>query len=171
MLEDATMPHTYFCCNSTCPNDSNGKRHLMTCGRCRLSWYCDGVCQKADWPRHKHECREQAQEKAERDMFASIGARLGRDTMTHTYKQFKDFMVHESHLYAARTTQEYMEDWLSGWYTSERERKEILRLMFQEKGMKWSSDAYQLYLEWTADLKGNRYQKMTEFIKATNSLF
>ena len=52
-----------------------------------------------------------------------------------------------------------------------RERKEMLRLMFQTNGLKWSVDAYQLYLDWTADLKGNRYQKMTEFIKATNALF
>lgn len=104
-------------------------------------------------------------------MFASIGARLGRDTMTHTYEQFKDFMKRESHLYSTRTTQEYMEDWLNGWYTSDREKKEMLREMFQTNGLKWSSDAYQLYLEWTNDLKGNRFQKMTEFIKATKSLF
>ncbi len=165
------MSHTYFCCNSNCPNNSNKVHHLMTCGRCRLSWYCDEVCQKADWPHHKIECRERAQEKAERDMFASIGARLGRDTQTHTYEQFKDFMKHESHLYSTRTTQEYMEDWLNGWYTSDREKKEMLREMFQTNGLKWSSDAYQLYLEWTNDLKGNRFQKMTEFIKATKSLF
>jgi hypothetical protein len=104
-------------------------------------------------------------------MFASIGARLGRDTQTHTYEQFKDFMKHESHLYSKRTTQEYMEDWLNGWYTSDRERKEMLREMFQTNGLKWSLDAYQLYLEWTDDLKGNRFQKMAEFIKATKSLF
>jgi len=144
----------------------------MTCGRCRLSWYCNDVCQKADWPRHKHECRHHAQEKAEKDMFAFIGARLGCDTQTtHTYEQFMDFMKHESHLYSARTTQEYMEDWLGGWYTPDRERKEMLRAMFQTNGLKWSLDAYQLYLEWTADLNGNRYQKMVEFIKATHSLF
>jgi hypothetical protein len=64
-----------------------------------------------------------------------------------------------------------MEDWLNGWYTSDRERKEMLREMFQTNGLKWSLDAYQLYLEWTDDLKGNRFQKMAEFIKATKSLF
>ena len=165
------MSHTYFCCNSTCPNASNTSHQLMTCGRCRLSWYCDGVCQKTDWPHHKSECRQQALQRAEKDLFASIGVRLGCDTDTHTYEQFKDFMVHESHLYTGRTTQEYIEDWLSGWYTDDRERKEMLRLMFQTNGLKWSLDAYQLYLDWTADLKGNRYQKMTEFIKATHSLF
>lgn len=143
----------------------------MTCGRCRYSWYCDEICQKADWPHHRTECRERAQEKAERILFANIGERLGRDTQTHTYEQFKDFIQHESHLYSARTIQEYMEDWLGGWYTPDRERKEMLREMFQLHDLKWSQDAYQLYLEWADDLNGNRHQKMKEFIKATKSLF
>ena len=29
----------------------------MTCGRCRRAHYCSTACQKADWPRHKPECR------------------------------------------------------------------------------------------------------------------
>jgi hypothetical protein len=165
------MTHSYFCCNSACPNSTNATLSLMTCGRCRLSWYCDGVCQKADWPRHKQECRQQAHEKAEKDMFTYIGARLGCDTQTHTYEQYMDFMKNESHRYPPRTTQEYIEDWLGGWYTPDRERKEMLRAMFQTNGLKWSLDAYKLYLEWTDDLKGNRYQKMAEFIRATKSLF
>jgi hypothetical protein len=104
-------------------------------------------------------------------MFTYIGARLGCDTQTHTYEQYMDFMKNESHRYPPRTTQEYIEDWLGGWYTPDRERKEMLRAMFQTNGLKWSLDAYKLYLEWTDDLKGNRYQKMAEFIRATKSLF
>ena len=29
----------------------------LTCGRCRRAHYCSVACQKADWPRHKPECR------------------------------------------------------------------------------------------------------------------
>ena len=165
------MSHSYFCCNSNCSNDTNNTTQLMTCGRCRYSWYCNEVCQKADWSYHKRECNERAQEKAEREMFASMGARLGRNTHVYTYEQFKDFMKNESHYYSKRTIQEYMEDWLDGWYSTDRERKETLREMFQKNGLKWSLDAYQLYLTWSDDLKGNRFQKMNEFIKATKMLY
>ncbi|XP_048392247.1 N-lysine methyltransferase SMYD2-A isoform X1 [Stegostoma tigrinum] len=32
------------------------KEGLAKCGRCKLAFYCDVTCQKADWPMHKLEC-------------------------------------------------------------------------------------------------------------------
>jgi hypothetical protein len=80
-------------------------------------------------------------------------------------------MVFESHRYASRSIQEWMEDWLEGFYTEERERKETLRSLFQTNCLRWSNDAYTLYQSWSKDRQGNRYQKMTEFINVTEILF
>ena len=33
------------------------------CAGCRGPWYCGIACQKADWPRHKHECCAQVARK------------------------------------------------------------------------------------------------------------
>jgi len=163
------MSHTYFCCNTACPNGNN--LYAKKCGDCQASWYCSESCQKVDWPGHKTECRQVTQEHFENDLFHTIAARLDIDPLSHPFEHFKGFMKHHSWRYSKRTTQEWMEDWLSGWYNEDRERKEMLREMFQKNGMKWSSDAYTLYLKWADKRHGNRFDKMAEFIKLSKSLF
>lgn len=34
------------------------KTSTFHCGRCKQQNYCDPVCQKADWPTHKHNCKK-----------------------------------------------------------------------------------------------------------------
>ena len=70
-----------------------------------------------------------------------------------------------------RSLQEWMDDWLGGWYHENRERKEMLRSLFHKNGMKWSEDAYALYLEWAERRPGNRYEKMTEYVKLSRDMF
>jgi len=163
------MSHIYFCCNSNCPNGKN--IHAMKCGGCETSWYCGETCQKADWPNHKFECRDVARIHLEKELFHIVAKTQDRDTDAYPFEHFQGFMKHQSYLYTPRTTQEWMEDWLSGWYTESRERKDMLRTLFHTNGMKWSLDAYVLYLRWSEIRNGNRYQKMKEFVKLSKSLF
>ena len=46
------MPTPRFCfyCHESVPP------RLQLCGFCKALWYCGAVCQRRDWPRHKHEC-------------------------------------------------------------------------------------------------------------------
>jgi hypothetical protein len=39
-----------------CRHCSNGN-NLMYCSSCRVIFYCSAACQKADWARHKPECK------------------------------------------------------------------------------------------------------------------
>jgi TPR repeat protein len=42
----------FKCINATCSSDGRNK-----CSACKRAWYCGRWCQKADWHRHKPECR------------------------------------------------------------------------------------------------------------------
>lgn len=46
------MTMVYKCCLPTCANIVALKR----CGQCKAARYCDSVCQKADWIRHRAAC-------------------------------------------------------------------------------------------------------------------
>ena len=35
--------------------------NLLRCGACKLVWYCDQVCQRRNWKRHKKNCRRQTE--------------------------------------------------------------------------------------------------------------
>lgn len=39
-----------------CEHCFTRKEALAKCGRCKLAFYCNATCQKADWPMHKLEC-------------------------------------------------------------------------------------------------------------------
>lgn len=163
------MSHTYFCCNSNCPNGQN--IHALKCGGCETSWYCGETCQRLDWPNHRQECRVIARTNFEKQLFHIVATSLGLDIESYPFEHFQGFMKHHSYLYSPRTTQEWMEDWLSGWWNEDRERKEMLRNLFHTNGMKWSLDAYKLYLAWAENRNGNRYEKMKEFIRTSKPLF
>ena len=167
-VEWHTMSHTYFCCNAHCPNGTT--IHAMKCSGCLAAWYCGETCQKKDWPNHKTDCHAASEELLERELFAGIAKRLDRDCSSYPYEHFQRFMKHHSYRYSTRTTQEWIEDWLGGWYTEDRERKELLRQMFHANGLKWSLDAYP-YCTWSELQSGNRFEKMTTFIKMSKALF
>ena len=41
------------------------KKPTLRCGKCRNVWYCDAVCQRADWKKHKKICEKFKQDRAE----------------------------------------------------------------------------------------------------------
>jgi len=106
----------------------------------------------------------------ERELLAIVAARLGVDITNYPYEHFQGFM--KTRLDASRlTTQEWMEDWFTSWDNENWERKDMLRGLFKSAGLAWSPDAYTLYLQWSADRSGNRFEKMSEFIKMSRPLF
>ena len=169
MKDKPIMSHTFFCCHDNCPTTNN--TDIKKCGGCLNSWYCSTACQKADWKFHKAECNIITRSYFDQELFRIVADRLGCDTDTYTFDQFQNFMVFESHLYPTRSIQEWMEDWLNGFYTEDRERKDTLRTMFHQHGLNWSNDAYTLYQSWSLQRAGTRYEKMKEFIKLSCVLF
>jgi hypothetical protein len=123
--------------------------------------YCSQACQQAEWVEHKAECEKKTAARLERALFDCVCARLGQEA---SFEDFKEFMKHADE---KRTVQEWMEDWL----LDNSERKAMLRGLFHKKGLKWSADAYMLYEEWEEGRAGNRFEKMTAFIKATRWMF
>ena len=151
------MSHSYFC--ASC---SKSIAVPLKCGGCFSSWYCNDKCQKADWPAHKAECKAATKEWLDRTLFGIVAARLGRDTQSYPFEHFQGFM--KTRLDAStRTTQEWMEDWFVG--LEDGERKHMLRGMFKAAGLPWSVDTYPLYITWSEGQPGNRFKKMSEFIK------
>ena len=160
------MSHTHFCCH--CSKALQGIP--LMCGGCFTSWYCNTKCQGNDWINHKPACKTEAKNKLERELLAIVATRLGFDAMNYPYEHFQGFM--KTRLDASRlTVQEWMENWLTGWNTENVERKDMLRGLFQSAGLSWSPDAYTLYLQWSEDRNGNRFEKMSEFIKMSRTLF
>jgi len=48
---------TLYCVKPKCASTESSKAKFQRCSRCQLARYCSRGCQKADWLRHKHECR------------------------------------------------------------------------------------------------------------------
>jgi hypothetical protein len=160
------MSHIHFCCH--CSKALQGT--ALKCGGCFTSWYCNSTCQGKDWPNHKTTCKTETKNKMERELLAIVAARLGVDITNYPYEHFQGFM--KTRLDASRlTTQEWMEDWFTSWDNENWERKDMLRGLFKSAGLAWSPDAYALYIQWSADRSGNRFEKMSEFIKMSRSLF
>lgn len=162
------MSHTFFCNYSKCPTPLGANKK---CSRCQNTRYCSDACHIADWPEHKETCRETARDFLKQQLYAHVVARHGLDLNHYPYVHFEGFMKHLSEQYEKRTLQEWMDDWLGGWYTENRERKELLRSLFQKNNMKWSQDAYDVYDAWALCRPGNRYEKMTEFIRMSREMF
>jgi len=154
------MSHLFFC--GACSEPAVSK-----CGGCMEVRYCSQDCQHAVWEEHKAECGKKTAERLERELFACVCARVGRDANQYPFENFKGFMKHQAHLHDKRTVQEWMEDWLLG----DMERKMLLRGIFHKNGLKWSVDAYTLYVAWAEGRTGNRFEKMTAFVKATRWMF
>ena len=134
------MSHTYFCYYSKCANPTGTP--TKKCSRCQNTRYCSEACHMADWSNHKEECLLAAQERLKKQLYEQIVHRHGLELMNYPYEHFQGFMKHHSFNHNRRTLQEWMEDWLGGWYNDERERKEMLRSMFHQNQLKWSEDAY-----------------------------
>jgi hypothetical protein len=160
------MSHVHFCCH--CSQSIQG--NVLKCGGCFTSWYCNATCQGNDWPKHKAECKVETKTKLERQLLTIVAKRLGFHPENYPYEHFQGFM--KTRLDASRlTVQEWMEDWFTGWHTEERERKDMLRGLFKAAGLCWSPDVYTLYLQWSEEREGNRFEKMSEFIKMSRTLF
>ena len=129
--------------------------------------YCSQDCQHAVWKEHKAECGKKTAERLERELFACVSKRVGRDAEQYPFENFKGFMKHQAHLHEKRTVAEWMEDWL----LNDMERTMLLRGIFHKNGLKWSVDAYTLYVAWAEGRTGNRFEKMTAFVKATRWMF
>ena len=156
------MSHIHFCEN--CSMTATKK-----CSRCMTTRYCGIECQREDWKSHQGLCNATVQDTVERSLFALIAVRLNKHNLP--YEHFKGFMKNQSYRYEKRTIQQWMEDWMSGWHTEERERKEMLRGMFAKNGLSWSVDAFPMYMTWAEGRAGNRFEKMTEFVKSVQALF
>ena len=155
------MSHLFFC--GACSEPAVSK-----CGGCMEVRYCSQECQHAVWEEHKFECGKKTAERLERELFACVRERLGREADQYPFENFKGFMKTQAHLLEKRTMQEWMEDW---FLYDDMERKTMLRGLFHKNGLKWSVDAYTLYVAWADGREGNRFEKMTAFIKATRRLF
>ena len=44
-------------CN-TCSAVEKLPKKLKTCRDCKITYYCDGICQKKNWKKHKKECKK-----------------------------------------------------------------------------------------------------------------
>lgn len=43
-----------------CENCSKINNDLLRCSRCKIVYYCDQECQRANWPEHKKVCGKEA---------------------------------------------------------------------------------------------------------------
>lgn len=53
-----------------CSKNGDSEAPLFRCAQCLLTYYCSKECQRADWKRHKHNCRRRT--KRERDKVLSL---------------------------------------------------------------------------------------------------
>ena len=164
--KSSTMSHVHFCQNESC-NESKTKK----CSGCYSSWYCSTECQLADWPNHKAECKEIQQDRLAVKLYTQIADSMGKDIANYPYEQFKQFYKIRPTITHRMSLGDWMEDWLEGWYTYDRERKQLLRSVFLANGLVWSSDVYPYYSNWCKNRSGNRYEKMMEFVKETRFMF
>ena len=162
-----TMSHIHFCQNENCNTSSKTKK----CAGCQSSWYCSMECQKVDWPNHKAECKEIQQDRLAVKLYTQIALRMGKDVANYPYEQFKQFYKIRPVIQNRMTLGDWMEDWIEGWYTYDRERKQLLRSVFLSNGLVWSSDVYPFYSEWSNNRSGNRYEKIMTFVKETRFMF
>lgn len=133
---------------------------VYACRGCRIAHYCNEACQRHDWQKHRSFC------KGIIPLFEQLCIRLNRGL--DQYQHFADYM-------RGRDRMEYpmiqwMEDWLEGPYSEDVQRKRMLRKMVENEGKAWSSDVFSLYTTWSYGKEGNRYQKMTAFIKSFRDL-
>lgn len=163
---EAKKSHLHFCQNDEC-NETKTKK----CAGCQSSWYCSMECQKVDWPNHKAECKEIQQDRLAVKLYTQIAASMGKSVSNYPYEQFKQFYKIRPIIPHRMTLGEWMEDWLEGWYTYDRERKQLLRSVFHANGLVWSSDVYPYYAEWSKGRSENRYEKMMAFVKETRFMF
>ncbi|KAF7793314.1 hypothetical protein EIP86_004426 [Pleurotus ostreatoroseus] len=49
----------------------------MLCSVCRMKNYCSAPCQRADWKRHKKECKPYEEIIDDDDLWTTFGARKG----------------------------------------------------------------------------------------------
>ncbi len=55
--ENCEVPDCSGCAAGTCGVATPTSRKLKECNGCHSVRYCGRVCQKADWPSHKPECK------------------------------------------------------------------------------------------------------------------
>jgi hypothetical protein len=163
--KSSEMSHLHFCQNESCDASKTKK-----CAGCYSTWYCSTECQQVDWPNHKTECKEIQQDRLAVKLYTQIAESMGRDVANYPYEEFKKFLKNQP-TNDRMTLGDWMEDWLEGWYTYDRERKQLLRSVFLAKGLIWSSDVYPFYTEWAKNRSGNRYEKIMGFVKETGFLF
>ena len=53
------LPRIPRCSNMNCRAFTD-KKELQVCTKCKTAQYCSRECQVADWPEHKHRCRDSA---------------------------------------------------------------------------------------------------------------
>ena len=157
------MGHTHYCHTESCSNTAP-----LKCSRCLTVRYCSEACQRLDWRHHRETCCSLGHAILKQELFERIQQRMGREGFL--YEHFEGFMANHAHLYAPRSLHEWMEDWISGWWNKERERKEQLRSLFRSAGRAWCPEMHGLYEMWSAGRPGTRSERMAAFLEITQGL-
>ena len=54
-----------------CGACDKGSFHLLLCARCKKTKYCNKVCQKSHWPKHKTSCHDETSNACYKQVSAS----------------------------------------------------------------------------------------------------